>query len=194
MGCVRIASDGVVEPYRYVEIRVDRGAWPGVVAAARTQPESVVGLFGAEIGAPASDGVVLSTGSAPVDLPGASVLATTRLQPTVRPVERPAGLDASGVYAHRWFDLAAADVEELIALSEGAWPEFEAATPGTRVIGLFRSLDAAEGRARVLLLTYYPSLADWERSRATGGAARAAFARRHQLTDSTIVRTYRLRV
>ena len=181
----------MADVYRYTEFRVPKGGWGEAIAGARSDA-GVIALFAAEIGAAASDGVLLST-DADVALP-AEVLATYRLVPTARPTERPSGLDPSGVYAHRWFDVAAADVEEVVGLSASAWPAFEAGTPGTRIIGLFRVLDVAEPAARLLLLTYYPSLAAWESSRATEGSAREAFVRRHQLTESTIVRTYRLRV
>lgn len=181
----------MADVYRYTEFRVPKGGWGEVIAGARSDA-AVIGLFAAEIGAPASDGVLLTT-DADVGLP-AEVLASHRMAPTARPAERPTGLDPSGVYAHRWFDVAAADVDEVVALSASAWPDFEAGTPGTRIIGLFRVLDLPEPDGRLLLLTYYPSLAAWESSRATEGSAREAFIRRHQLTESTIVRTYRLRV
>lgn len=219
------------EPYEYREIRVAKGKWPEVTQDARrlagelaAAGATLIGVFVAEIGAPASDGIVLTAWRDAeavwpdgLVLPDAETLRVDRLVATVRPTEPerlseraspggpPATLDRSGVYAHRWFDLAEADWPEFVALSEGAWPDFEGINEGTRVIGFFRDRDAEAGRARVLLLTRYPSLAAWELSRtyeaapregtdpARYAAARQAFGRRAQLTDTTIVRTYRLR-
>jgi hypothetical protein len=205
----------VHEAYEYREIRVARGKWPAVVQdAPRIAGELasagglLIGIFAAEIGAPASDGIVLTanaTWPAGLEIPDTQTLRVDQLDATVRPTEPPTDLDHSGIYAHRWFDLGEADWREFVALSEGAWPHFEGINEGTRVIGFFRDRGAAAGKARVLLLTRYPSLAAWELSRtyeataregadpASYGAARQAFGRRAQLTESTIVRTYRLR-
>ena len=117
-----------------------------------------------------------------------------RLRATARP-EAIAPLGAGGVFAHRWFELAANDWDELLELSTGAWPVFEA-TYGATIEGFFRSEDVAPPDARVLLLTRYPSLAAWEESRGAvrdpnSEAAEAGqrFLRRRELTRRTVVRT-----
>jgi hypothetical protein len=97
-----------------------------------------------------------------------------------------------GVYAHRWFELSERDWPEFVSLSEGAWPDFEASFEA-EIHGFWRSLEAAATKARVLLLTNYPSLAVWERSRRPTSAAGERFARRHQLTEYTVVVTTQLR-
>ena len=115
---------------------------------------------------------------------------------SVRPA-RPVPPLEPGVYAHRWFELRDADWPEFVELSTDAWPEFERSFD-SQILGLWRSRDVEQPRARALLLTRYPSLAMWERSR--GESARSEresalwqrFVRRHQLTDSTVVVITRL--
>jgi hypothetical protein len=161
--------------YRYLRLRVPRGQRPSVPGA--------WGVFSPQIGEE-SDTFVAIASAAPAD---ADALADDAIVTTVRPVDDQPLTD-DGVYAHRWFDIDAADWPEFLALSEGAWPGFEGANPGVRIVGFFRC-----GDDRVLLVTRYPSLASWETSRnAPDDAGGANFRRRHQLTKSTIVRTYRL--
>ncbi len=124
----------------------------------------------------------------------AAVRSVERLVATARP-ETPARPSfTGGVLALRWFDLAAADWPEFLDLSVQAWPAFEAAN-SARILGLFRSLDCAEPDARALLVTWYGSLAVWERSRGTvrategdEAAAGRRFVRRHEITRRSVVR------
>ena len=170
--------------FAHVRLTVPRGG----VAAVRDAAVDRWGLFAPQIG-DASESLVLIT---PEGGQPRGVLATVdsleRITATVRPTSSDALPPDDGVYAHRWFDINPADWDEFLALSEGAWPGFEGANPGVRIHGFFR-----EGEDRVLLVTRYPSLAAWETSRnANDDAGGANFRRRHQLTKSTIVRTYRL--
>jgi hypothetical protein len=199
------------ERYEYREIRIERASWPKVASAVygsvadavRDAGGSVFGLWRGEIGWWNDEGAVMSAwrpGADPVheSLDGiAGVLSSTveRLEATVRPVEVTPP-DADGVYAHRWFEFVPDDWDEFVDLSQGAWPDFESAHDGTKVIGLFRSLDDP---GRALLLTRYASLAMWEQSRpynpnpADGTQdARARFMRRAELTKRTGVRLTRL--
>ena len=159
----------------------------GGLAALRSELGPVWGLFVPQIGAASETVEVVVAGELP-PLTAASVEVEAALTATVRPTDdAPLGPD-DGVYALRWFDLDPGDWPEFLALSEGAWPGFEGANPGVRIHGFFRA-----GEDRVLLVTRYPSLASWETSRnAPDEAGGANFRRRHQLTRSTIVRTYRL--
>ena len=67
-----------------------------------------------------------------------------------------------------------------------------------RVLGFWRSLDVPAPAARVLLLTWYPSLAVWENSRGYSPDTKTEpetwkrFVRRAELTDATIVFTTQL--
>ncbi len=122
---------------------------------------------------------------------GVGEVAVERMAATVRPQE-PAPLPAGGVLAHRWFELYdAADFDELMQLSADAWPAFEGSYDAA-VEGFFRSADDPR---RVLLVTRYGSVAEWERSRGVGQAtsgdlaeARQRFRRRRELTRRQVVR------
>lgn len=115
------------------------------------------------------------------------------LAPTARPVDAtPPG--AGGVVALRWFELAAADWDEFVDLSVGAWPAFEEAFEAT-ILGLFRARDVDEPDALALLVTRYASLAAWEESRTVLGARSGSladsgrsFLRRHEITRRAVVR------
>ena len=114
-----------------------------------------------------------------------------RLIATVRPTE-PTPPTKPGVYAHRRFEIQERDWPEFLDLSESAWPSFESDF-GVEVVGFWRSLDVEPPRARVFLLTYYPDLSTWERSRRPTKDARERFVRRHELTEHTVVVTTELR-
>lgn len=109
---------------------------------------------------------------------------------------RPASTDSAdapvgpGVFALRWFECAAGDADELVALSAAAWPAFEEGTPGTRIFGLFRVDEPEAERARFLLCTRYPSVAAWETSRADTDSPE--FRRRRALTRRSQVSLWRL--
>jgi hypothetical protein len=157
----------------------------GVGALREELGGGVWALLAPQIGAGSETIEVIVAGELPV-LTTATVEVAHELTATVRPLDD-APLADDGVYALRWFEIDAADWDEFLALSEGAWPGFEGANPGVRIHGFFR-----EGEDRVLLVTRYPSLASWETSRnALDDAGGANFRRRHQLTRSTVVRTYR---
>lgn len=116
------------------------------------------------------------------------VLVATARPTTADAASAPVG---PGVFALRWFECAAGDAEEFVSLSAAAWPAFEAANEGTRIFGLFRAIEAADDRARLLLCTRYPSLAGWETSRADTRSPE--FRRRAHLTRRTQVTLWRLR-
>ncbi len=194
------------EPYLYDSIRIERGGWSSVAEAAADTVASAGGvLFGiwrGEIGWHNDEGVVLSAWPAAAgpgearldDVPGILEWSRERVVATVRPTA-PDPPELDGVYAHRWFECADRDWAEFLELSESAWPDFERTFDGTRIIGFWRSADASEGEARILLVTRYASLAAWERSRPyapdpVAGAAEAIrkFRRRAEITRRTIVR------
>jgi hypothetical protein len=198
------------ERYTYLSIRVERGTWPGVAAsvwgpvdeALRADGAMVIGLWAAEIGAHTDEGVLMCTMET-VAHPALEAIdsliesSTERVVATVRPTDR-TPQTAAGIYAHRWFETTDDRWPEFLELSEGAWPHFETAHPGTEILGFFRSLDVDAPRCRILLVTRYPDLATWERSRPyapkpTEGTeeSRRRFRRRAELTDRTVVRILR---
>lgn len=202
------------ERYEYRTIRVERAAWRNVAGAiygsvadgiARGDG-SIFGLWRGEIGWYTDEGALLTAwppGAEPghpvlEDIAGVVASTAERLVATVRP-EAAIPPHEDGVYAHRWFECAADDWDEFLSLSHDAWPDFESSFEGTRIVGLWRSLDTPTGLARALLVTRYASLAAWERSRpytpgprGEAANARAKFLRRAELTQRTIVRVARL--
>jgi len=113
------------------------------------------------------------------------------LEPTTRPsVIAPP--KTGGIYVHRWFVIEASAVEEFVALSNQAWPDFEGQFEAN-IYGLFvakeNSADRDARARRMLLLTRYKDHGEWERSRDPTSAAMATFRRRAALTRATIARS-----
>jgi hypothetical protein len=167
---------------------VPRGGLPALQAELVEAALPVWGLFAAQIGARSDEVELIVAGEESPALESASVEHVHLLDATVRPTTTDRVTD-DGVFAMRWFEIVEWNWPEFLQLSEGAWPGFEAANPGVRIHGFFRR---ADDPSKVLLVTRYPSLAAWEASRNADDAAGGAnFRRRHELTLSTIVRTYR---
>ena len=155
--------------------------------AAKALP--VWGLFAAQIGARSDEVELIVAGEDSPALEAAEEESTQLLEATVRPTSAERLTD-EGIYALRWFEIVEWNWPEFLHLSETAWPGFEGANDGVRIHGFFRT---PGDPSRVLLVTRYPSLSSWESSRnAPDDAGGANFRRRHELTLSTIVRTYRL--
>lgn len=204
--------------YEYRTIRIARGAWGRVAAdifgPVREATETVGGrvflLCSGMIGFASDEGVLVRAWpdaeslAAPAarSLPGDLVESRVeRLAPTVRP-RTDAPPRTPGVYAHRWFWLQPQDWDEFQRLSEdGIWPYFE--SDGCEIVGLWRSMEPGPLVA-ALLITRYPSVAHWERTRLQAsepppGADAALYARaqdagrrRAELTERSIVRLTRI--
>lgn len=123
----------------------------------------------------------------------ANVVDTLSLVSTARP-EAIGGLPAEGLYVFRFFDVAEADCDEIVALSREAWETFEDTDRyASRPQGLFRPRPVhSKGAGRMLLVTWYDGFASWEISRAPAPEARDNFRRRHELTGGTIAHAVRL--
>ncbi|MBW2281334.1 MAG: hypothetical protein JRG76_04390 [Deltaproteobacteria bacterium] len=203
------------EFYEYRRIRITPRSWGRVGPALHARGAGAIpqaggtlfGVFVGQIGLGANEGVVLTAWPDRESLERASGLVVDGIDDvlestaesfvaTVRPVE-PTPPTERGVWAHRFFEIRDEDWPEFLELSEGAWPRFEE-TNGVRVRGFWRSLQVEPPLARVLLLTWYPSLAVWERSRGhrpdtkTEPEVWQRFVRRAQLTQATIVCTTEL--
>ena len=128
--------------------------------------------------------------AAVLQAPGVVGGIQTHLSPTLRPKDgaRPAPL---GVYVHNWFTTDGS-VEEFVRLSGEAWPDFEAHFE-TRIFGLFLAdaseADGHEGSRRLLLMTGYKDLGEWQKSRSPAPTAAAAFQRRRQMTRVSLARS-----
>ncbi len=192
------------ESYTYDRFRLTSPPWENLAERVRSGADGVLAVFRGEIGVASDEGVVLATAGTSLAMgDNAKSLGRDELTATIRP-EAPTRLSESGVYAHRRFDLSSSDWDEFLALSQAAWPDFEAVNDGCRIVGLWRGPDPSADVAAALLITRYPSLAAWERSRPYAAqpvdedkldawiAAREAFRRRGELTRRTVVCTYRL--
>ena len=143
-------------------------------AAARGAGGALYGVWAGQIGLDRDQGIVMTAwddldaakhhGGNVTTMPGVETGPPTYLQSTVRPRadEQP---DAPGFYAHRWFELPEQSWEEFLELSDSAWPSMEEAVDA-QILGFWRTLEHEHDAAfRVLLLTRYATLNDWERSR-----------------------------
>ena len=187
--------------YLSLELPPGRPAWEALrrevreslVPAVNAGGGAVLGLFFPQIGFASNEATLLArwptaSEATPPALKTAVLRSRDRLAATLRPgdadLPRP-----GGIYVHRWFNVAAKDVEAFIDLSGQAWPSFEAGFD-SNIFGLFRALTPAlNGDIRMLLLTRYADHGVWEASRQPAATARDAFASRHALTTSTIARS-----
>ena len=183
--------------YSYFEVRLNRER-----AAQKSLAEHVhkglgaqaVGVFSPLLGFASNQALVLTDAKASPEsvLRGPSVVSVERhsLTATIRPQDgaRPA---ARGIYVHNWFTVDATGFDEFVALSGEAWPDFEARFE-TKIFGLFAAQpskdDLMEGARRLLLMTGYRDLAEWQRSRDPTTAAMKVFARRRELTRVSLAR------
>jgi len=160
--------------YNYFELRLnrDRTAQKAVADHVRaTLGAQAVAVFAPLLGFASNQALVLTTGDAAVEAvmraPGVVSAERHRLTPTIRPADgaKPA---AMGVYVHNWFTIDATGFDEFVKLSGEAWPDFEGHFE-TRIFGLFAAQpskdDLMEGARRLLLMTGYKDLNEWQRSR-----------------------------
>jgi hypothetical protein len=197
----------VNESYSYLTLRAHRDRIGLLRSRLREEPESGLGRSGGmvvgawlgagSIGWPDDEGIVLlGWPDQPGDVRkltedlGVESWDERGLQATLRPKSL-GPVRGAGVHAHRWLDVEPGFVDEAVDLSAQAWPAFEASFD-TTIEGLFRTTD---GSNRLLLITWYRSVAEWERSRGVPGATRAPldearrlFQRRRQLTTRQVVR------
>lgn len=205
--------------YEYRTLHIEPRSWPRVIDSVETAVRpaverdggTVFGLFSGLIGFASDEGVLvtawpdaatLARSSATSSVPAVLESSARRVDATVRP-STPAPPTDPGVYAHRWFRVRPESWDEFVELSRTSWVPFEELF-ATRIVGLWRAADSDPSVVDALLMTWYRTLADWERSRivrpdAPSGvdaeryaAARSGFGRRAQLTEWSIVRITRL--
>jgi hypothetical protein len=156
-------------------------------------PEAV-GVFAPLLGFASNEILVLTDAAAAPDAvakaPGVVLAERHRLTPTLRPKdgERPQG---GGIYVHNWFTVDATGFDEFVKLSGEAWPDFEARFE-TKIFGLFAAEatgdDGHHGQRRLLLMTRYRDLGEWQKSRDPTTEAMKVFARRRELTRVSLAR------
>ena len=187
--------------YNYYELHLRRGRGTQKALADHlhaTLGPALIGVFAPVLGLASTSALVLTDGSASSEAimraPGVVSAERHRVTPTLRPADgaRPAPM---GVYVHHWFTIDAPALEEFVKLSGEAWPDFEGHFD-SKIFGLFvadaSKDDLMEGARRMLLMTGYRDLGEWERSRAPGKTAANAFARRQDLTRVGLARAVAL--
>lgn len=207
------------EAFDYSTIRIERGGWRRVPEAIYRELGDklaeeggiVYGVWAGEVGFYSDEGAIMTAlnrevedddfASAPMgaeEIDGVLHSQTHRLVATVRPTDSTPPTH-EGLYVHRWFHIDASDWDEFLDLSNTAWPSMEAAFPGVRIIGFWKSLEPDHDEEKILLITRYEGLDQWERSRYYRGEpvkeAKEAFdrfARRARLTKRTVARFTRL--
>lgn len=159
-------------------------------AEARKASGDILGLFLPQLGFASHERALLFRWQSTAhDVLGACPLigssSVDRLSATARPADTDQ-IKPGGIIVHRWFTIAPADKDEVVALSKAAWVEFENDFE-TQIFGLFAAEPKAEDGAsiRILLVTRYGGHADWETSRRPSVASAAGFRRRHMLTKLT---------
>jgi hypothetical protein len=185
--------------FDYLEVSVgrERDAVAHAAARLRAAPTPPLAIFAPSLGFPSN--VVLAlfpllegdAALAATRVEGSVSTLRTRLTPTVRPAEG-ALPPPGGVYVHNWFNIDAGTVNEFVSLSVEAWPDFESRFQA-RIFGLFLAeeteTDRSQGARRLLLMTRYKDLGEWQESRDPTSEAMKIFARRRELTRVSLARS-----
>lgn len=174
--------------YDYFQLRLgrERTAHKALADGLRGNPD-VVAVFAPLLGFASDEALVLTKAGA--ERPAEAWMAD-RLTPTLRPVDD-AKPPADGIYVHNWFTIDGEAVDEFVHLSGEAWPDFEARFE-TRIFGLFLAAeseaDRTAGARRLLLMTRYRDLGEWQTSRDPTSDAMAVFQQRRRLTRVSLAR------
>ncbi len=153
---------------------------------AKVEPWGVwAGLFGV----PSTDLFVMSAAEpkwrdatpAGVEVVAEDVFLATARPTTSVPLQRP------GLHVFRYFEVDTKNIDEIVDLSVEAWTFFEnSADYSAEPQGLFRCANVDSGASRMLLVTWYDSMASWATSRQPAPEATANFRRRQALTRGTV--------
>ena len=134
--------------------------------------------------------VLTQAGADVATAPGVTASDRVRLTPTLRPIDE-APPQPGGIYVHNWFTIDGGAVDEFVRLSGEAWPDFETRFE-TKIFGLFLAeedeADREAGARRLLLMTRYRDLGEWQTSRDPTTDAMAVFLRRRELTRVSLAR------
>jgi hypothetical protein len=176
--------------YFHLTLGRERTAQKALADHLHADPQ-VVAVFTPLLGFASNEALVLARAGGSVEgAPGVVSAQTHRLSPTLRPtsdVAPPPG----GIYVHNWFTIDGAAADEFVKLSGEAWPDFEGRFD-TQIYGLFlageSAADRTAGARRLLLMTRYRDLGEWQASRDPSSAAMQVFARRRALTRVSLAR------
>ncbi len=175
--------------YEYFQLRLgrERTAHKALADDLYARP-AVVAVFAPLLGFASNEALVLARTGTDLGLGAAQV---DRLTPTLRPTADVAP-QPGGIYVHNWFTIDGGAVDEFVRLSGEAWPDFEARFE-TKIYGLFLAAESEADRAdaarRLLLMTRYRDLGEWQTSRDPTTDAMAVFLRRRELTRVSLARS-----
>lgn len=126
---------------------------------------------------------------------GFHVVASYELAPTVRPTSTEP-LIRDGIYVHRFFRTREKHMQEIVDLSVEAWKTFATDDRyGTEQLAFFRPRERAsdgDSPGEMLLISWYPDFANWERSRQSPPEALALFRKRAERVESMLPFAMRL--
>ncbi|MCP4979429.1 MAG: hypothetical protein GY935_02915 [Gammaproteobacteria bacterium] len=88
-------------------------------------------------------------------------------------------IDRRGIYVIRWIRMRSSDIDEYTRLCLETWLRFEATTQ-SRCYGVFRPAQES-AVSKLLMLTGYATLNDWEKSRHLDPADESKWARRSEM-------------
>ncbi|MDP3852909.1 hypothetical protein [Phenylobacterium sp.] len=175
--------------YDYFQLKLGRERTAHKALAERLHPMAgVVAVFSPLLGFASNEALVLARAGTEL---GFAARQVDRLTPTLRPTQD-VPPEPKGVYVHNWFTIDGQAVDEFVRLSGEAWPAFEGRFD-TRIYGLFLAAeteaDRAEGARRLLLMTNYRDLGEWQVSRDPTSEAMQVFLRRRELTRVSLARS-----
>ena len=184
--------------YQYFELHLarDRTAQQALVKRVYAAlDDKAVAVFAPLLGFASDQALVLVEGEVGAEAvlkgPGVVSAQRQRLAPTLRPKPGAQPM-AGGVYVHNWFTIDGAALDEFVKLSGDAWPDFESKFDA-RIFGLFAAEaspdDLQQGQRRLLLMTRYRDLGEWQKSRDPTTEAMKIFARRRELTRVSLARS-----
>jgi len=183
--------------YHYYELRLGRERGVQRVLADQvysTGGPGILGVFTPLLGFASNEALVLTDDRASPDavLKGSGVVAAERhrMSPTLRPHQE-ARPEPGGIYVHNWFNVDSEGFDEFLRLSGAAWPDFEGRFDA-KIYGLFAIeptvSEKADGSRRLLLMTRYRDLGEWQKSRDPTTEAMQIFLRRRELTRVSLAR------
>lgn len=182
--------------YNYYELRAGRERTAPRAAAEQVYTnggEGVLGVFTALLGYASNEVLVLTDERANSDAvlrSGVMSAELHRMSPTLRP-HQGARPEPGGIYVHNWFEIDGEGYDEFVQLSGAAWQDFEARFEA-KIYGLFAVeptvSEKAAGTRRLLLMTRYTDLGEWQKSRDPTSEAMTFFLRRRELTRVSLAR------
>ena len=189
--------DAAMQTYRWLRLRCADRTWDDALERRRggASLAGTWGVFSGLFGIGSDELVVVEAGDRSDGAwteAGFSVVESYDFAPTVRPT-RFEPCTRPGLYVHRFFSVATADVDEIARLSEEAWTTFEDTDDyDAQPQALFAEADRSRPDGRMLLITWYDGLESWQTSRAPAPQAAENFRRRRALTTGTIAFATRL--